>query len=92
MVTLAKVRQANKTWFGDGKAKFFGDVNYQILHSEKTGKAYLVRSTYAWSDMFGKRKQLHWRLNPLDECLKIRPLIDDVFPHLQAVKVWLFEN
>ena len=92
VVTLAEVQQANKTWFGDGNAKFFGDVDYRVLHSEKTGKAYLVRSTYAWSDMFGKKRVLHWRLNPLDEHLEIRPLVDDVFPDLEAVETWLLEN
>ena len=92
MTTLAEVQRAQMNWFDPQNKQLFGDVDYKILHSEKTGKPYLARSTYAWTDMFGKKKKLHWRLNPLDDMLKIRPLIDDVFDNLWAVKRWLKEN
>ena len=92
MVTIQQVRQANRTWFGDGNQEFFGDESYQILHSELTGKPYLVRSTSGWSDMFGGKRTLCWRLNPLDEILKIRPLVDIVFVSLQEVEMWLGDN
>ena len=91
MVTIQEVKQANRTWFGDGNQKFFGDVSYQVLHN-KAGKPFLVRSTYAWSDMFDDKKKLHWRLNSLGDDLKIRPLIDNVFSDLDAVEDWLEYN
>ena len=90
MVTMQKVRQANRTWFGNGNKKFFGDVSYQIVYSV-SGKSYLARNTYAWSGMFNDKK-LHWRLNPINDVLKIEPLIDDVFSDLDAVESWLEEN
>jgi hypothetical protein len=90
MVTMQEVRQANRTWFSDGNKKFFGDVSYQIVHSV-SGKPYLMRPTYAWTGMFNDKK-LHWRLNPIDDVLKIRPLIDDVFSDLDAVERWLEDN
>ena len=91
MVTMQEVRQANRTWFGDGNEKFFGDVSYDVLCST-SGKPYLVRSTYAWSDMFGRKRKLHWRLNLLDDNLKIGSLTDDVFSDLSEVEDWLGEN
>lgn len=91
MVTMQEVRQANQTWFGGGNQEFFGDIDYRILHSA-SGKPYLVRSTYAWMNMFGDEKKLHWRLNSLNDVLKISPLIDDVFPDLDAVERWLENN
>ena len=91
MVTMQEIRQANRTWFGDGNKEFFGDISYQVLHS-KAGKSFLARQTYGWSDMFGGKRKKCWRLNPIDDVLKIRPLIDDVFSDLSAVEDWLEEN
>ena len=91
MVTIQEVRRANRTWFGDGNQKFFGDLDYSVVHSV-SGKPYLCRSTYAWSDMFGRKRKLHWRLNPLDDVLKIGSLIDDVFSDLDDVERWLEDN
>lgn len=91
MTTILEVRQANRKWFGGGNKKFFGDICYRVLHS-KTGKPYLARKTHAWSDIFGKKRVIHWRLNPIGELLEIRPLIDNVFPDLWAVKKWLKDN
>jgi hypothetical protein len=92
MATLAEVKAAQPEWFSRKNKKFFKDVSYRVLHSKKTGEPYLARSTYAWTDMFGKKPRLHWRLNPLDNNLIIRPLIDDEFSDLWAVKRWLKEN
>ena len=91
MVTMQEVRQANRTWFGDGNQEFFGDVSYQVLHGI-SGKSYLVRSTYAWSDMFGRKRKLHWRLNPINDVLKIGSLTDNVFSDLSEVEDWLEMN
>jgi len=92
MATLQEVKAVQPDWFSRKNILFFSDVSYRVLHSKKTGKPYLARSTYAWSNMTGKNRTLHWRLNSLDEDLKIRPLVDVVFPDLWAVKRWLKEN
>lgn len=91
MITMQEVRQANRTWFDDGNKKFFGDVDYSVVHSV-SGEPYLLRSTYAWSDMFSRNRKLHYRLNSIDDVLKIGSLVDDVFSDLDDVEHWLEEN
>jgi len=92
MITLTQVKAAQPSWFSRKNKKFFGDRTYRTLQAT-SGQTYLVRSTYAWTDMFGKPKQLHYRLNPVNaETHKIESLIDDVFPNINAVKKWLKEN
>lgn len=93
MTTLAQVKSANANWFAPGQKKFFGDVSYRVLHGKTTKKPYLVRSTNAWTDMFGQQKKLHWRVNPIHpDSLKIECLTDDVFDTIDDVKEWLKEN
>lgn len=92
MTTIQEVRKANRKWFTPGNKKFFGDVAYSVRHSSVTGKPVLVRSTYAWSDMFGQSRKLHWRINPLDDDLQIQPLVDEQFASLDAVTFWLRLN
>lgn len=90
---LRQIKEAQPEWFSRGNKRFFGDVSYKGYYGKKTGKAYMVRSTYAWTDMFGEPRRLHWRINNLNQdTLKMEPLIDIEFPSLQAVKEWLKEN
>ena len=42
--------------------------------------------------MFGSPKRLHYRVNPLDDTLKIQALIDQTFRDLEEVKDWLEDN
>lgn len=91
MVTLPEIIHANNKWFGAENKKFFGDVDYWAVQS-KTGQQYLLRSTYAWSDMFGRKRELTYRLNPLGEFLEIMPILDDVFSDKNEVDDWLEEN
>ena len=91
-MTLSELKQANEGWFSRGNKKFFGDVSYKVLHSKKTGKPYLIRSTYAWSDMFGQPKRLHYRINTIKEDSTIGNLIANIFSDIYAVKDWLKEN
>lgn len=86
--TLAQVRAAQPEWFSRKNKRFFGDVGYKVLHDSK-GQAYLVRSTYAWTDMFGQPRTLHYRVNKLDADLKIRSLVNQTFRDLEHVKQWL---
>ena len=87
--TIEQVRNANVQWFSPKNKKYFGDRCYSVLHS-KTGKPYLVRSTYAWSDMFGKPKTLTYRINKIDpETLKIGSLIDAEFTDRKEAKDYI---
>ena len=91
-MTLSELKQANVQWFARGNKKFFGDVSYKVLHSKKTGEPYLIRSTYAWSDMLGSKRTLHYRINSIKEDRTIGHLIDNIFSDIYAVKAWLKEN
>jgi len=88
MATMTDVRAAQPEWFSRGNKRFFGDVSYKLLHSA-TRKPFLVRGTFAWTDMFNQPKRLHYRVNPLSETLEIQPLIDTIFSDMEAVKDWL---
>jgi len=87
--TLIQVSAAQRNWFTDGNKRFFGDVSYEVAVSA-SGKPYLLRSTYGWTDMFGRPRRLHWRINPLDaKTLKILPLVEDVFDTKNKALKWL---
>ncbi len=92
MTRLSDVKAANPTWFTRSNKRFFNDVSYKVLHGKRSRKPFLVRSTYAWTDMFGETPRLHYRINPLDDKLDIRPLIDTQFQTLDDVKEWLQFN
>ena len=90
---LRYIKEANPAWFGNGNKQFFGDISYKAYYGKATGKAYLVRATYAWSDMFDGIRKLHYRINPIDnETRDILPLTDDIFPDIFAAKHWLRNN
>lgn len=100
-MTLSELKQHHVAWFSRKNKRFFGDISYRVLHGKKTGEPYLVRSTYQWSDMFGQPKKVIWRLNPIgkpgakwgtEDYFSIRPLLDQEFASLGAVKTWLQEN
>jgi len=91
MANLEQVKKAQPKWFSVENKKFFHDVDYCILHG-KSNKPFLVRSTYAWTDMFGQKPRLHYRVNPLNEMLQIEPLIDDEFADIDDVEEWLKDN
>lgn len=74
-VTLSDVKAAQPQWFSRENKRFFGDLGYRVLHGKKSGRAYLVRSTCAWSDMLGKPKTCHFAINPIAEDLRIQPLV-----------------
>jgi len=59
---LQYISSQNPGWFNEKNREFFNDVQYWAYHS-KSGDPYLVRSTYAFTDMFGGPKTLHYRIN-----------------------------
>jgi len=87
-MTLSELKQHNPQWFERGNKKFFGDVSYRVLH-DKEHNAFLVRSTYQWSEAFGLPKILRWRVNPISPDYKIMPLLDRSFTSLESVKEYL---
>lgn len=91
-VLLRTIKYHNKEWFSKDNKKFFGDINYYGMYSEKTGERYLVRSTYAWTDMFGGERKLHYRINKIEENFKIGDLINDTFESMNQVLEWLKNN
>ncbi len=90
---LRQIKEANGQWFSRGNKRFFGDVSYKAYYGKKSGNPYLVRATYAWSDMFGRPKILHYRVNKVNSDTKeIESLTDDTFNDIFAVKAWLRNN
>jgi len=92
MATFQQVKAKHPNWFSRENKRFFGDVSYKVLHGKASKAPYLVRSTYAWSDMFGQPAKLHWRVNPLLSDLDIGQLIDQSFDTLEDVREWLEDN
>lgn len=89
MATIEQVKNANSQWFSPKTKKFLGDRSYSVLHS-KTGKPYLLRSTYQWSDMFGQPKKLTYKINRIDpETLKIKSLYDQEFYDRKEAKEFI---
>lgn len=86
---LNAVKKTNQQWFAPGNKEFFGDIDYQIMYGKQSGERYLVRSTYAWTDMFGQPKTKHYRINYINDNLKIGQLVDILFKSKEEVKDWL---
>ena len=87
---LSEIRDSQPGWFSRKNKRFFGDLNYRVLHGKHSKKGFLVRSTFEWSDMCGGEKRISWRINEVDqETLKIRSLIDGSFRSLDSVKDYL---
>ena len=87
--TLREVKQHNPEWFTDENKRFFHDVDYCVMYGEMFDIPYLVRSTYAWSDMFGQKAKLHFRINEIGEHLEVGNLTDDIFNDMSDVEDWL---
>jgi hypothetical protein len=92
MVTLlSKIKAEQPNWFSAKNKRFFGDARYYAYRSKLTNKPYLVRATYAWSDMFGTPKTLSYRINEVNpDDFEILPLIDKEFETLKDAKEWVF--
>jgi hypothetical protein len=86
--SLDDLKRIQPGWFSPENKRFFNDVSYRVLH-DKEGNSYLVRSTYAWTDMFGQPKKLRWRINLITPEGKIGELVDRIFDSIDAVKTWL---
>ena len=89
-ITIADLRASNLRYFSKDNKRVFGDVDYRILH-DKQRQPYLVRSSYAFSDMFGNERTLGWYVNPISPTLEIMPGLDQVFATLDQVKYTLAE-
>lgn len=90
-VTLTDIRAVQPEWFSRKNKRFFGDVGYKLLHGKSSKQPFLVRSTYAWSDMFGQPKRLTYRINAIEPDLTIGSLVENgkEFRDMFQVKEWL---
>lgn len=91
-LTLANVKARQPNWFSRENKRFFNDRSYFVRYGKTTGNRYLCRSTYAWTDMFGQEPRLHYRINKLEEDLKIGSMLDAEFQHRDSLNEWLKEN
>ena len=90
---IQQIKEHNPHWFTPENKRFFNDVEYRGLYGKKTHKPYLVRSTTAWTDMFGNPPRLHWKINIVNpETLDIENLLDQEFATYEDVKEWMEEN
>ena len=89
MATLAEVRAVQPNWFSRKNKRFFGDIQYWVL-TGKSGNPYLLRSTSMWSEMFGRPRQVSYRVTEIKpDTLEIGSLIDDVFKTREQAKDWI---
>ena len=88
MVTLQEVKAVNVAWFSPENKRFFGDIKYFIL-LDSEGNPFLIRLTNAWSDMFDGIKKPVYRINKIEDGLKIGSLFDEQFKTLEEVKTFL---
>ena len=86
---MNKIREAQPEWFSRKNKKFFGDVSYRSLKGKISGKPFLVRSTFAWSDMFAGNRNLHYRIHVIKDDYTIGSLIDKSFKDIESVKAYL---
>jgi hypothetical protein len=69
--------------------RIFNDLEYWAVMSA-SGKIFLVRETYAWTDMFNRPKRLHFRVNEVRaDTLQIGNLEDQEFRNMNCVIEWL---
>lgn len=88
-IPLSAVKQKQPNWFSRGNKRFFGDLAYKTM-TGRSGKTYLVRSTYAWSDMFDGVKELQYRINEIDQTTyEIGHLTDTIYTDMDSLKEWL---
>lgn len=90
---LRVLRESNQQWFAKGNKQFFGDRQYWGYYGGASGNPYLLRSTYAWTDMFDQPRRLHYRINKVEpNTYEILDLIDDEFNTIELAKMWVKLN
>lgn len=89
---LRELNQKNPSWFDPKNKRFFGDIRYSAYYGKKTGERYLIQLTTAWTDMFDRKPEKHYRINYINNDLTIGRLVDTIFSNLEDVKSWLRNN
>jgi len=92
MITLQDVIEAQPKWFSAENKRFFGDVSYFVRQGKFSKKPFFCQSTYMWSDMFGGKKTLVYRVHHLKDDLTMGELVEEIFKTKQALETWLEEN
>jgi hypothetical protein len=90
---LQLVKEAQPEWSRPKNGRAFGDPNfgdrgYRVLKGKVSGEWFLVRSAWWWREPW-QAAPLIWRINPIEENLRIGPLIEDIFSNLEAARAWL---
>jgi hypothetical protein len=90
---MESIESAQPGWFSPENRRFFNDKSYSAYYGKTTHNPYLVRATEAWTDMFGNKPRLHYRINNVNpETYKILSLIDTEFKDIDEVNEWLEDN
>jgi len=62
---IQEVRESNPRYFTENNKRFFGDISYDVITSEVTGRNYLLTFTNKFSDMFDGVKKPVYVITPL---------------------------
>lgn len=89
---LGKIKSNNEGWFSEGNRRFFHDFQYWGYYGMTSGDRFLLRSTYAWTDMFGQTPRLHYRINVITDDYGIEDMIDTEFASLDDARAWPRQN
>jgi len=87
-MNMKQLREKHKSYFSPENKKFFGDINYRVLQSEKSKTSYLIQHTYQWSDMFGHDKKAVYVVKPVTNKGDILESVAE-FKELSEVKNFL---
>lgn len=90
-ITISEVRAANPEWFTRKNKRLRGDISYSVGEAKVSGRMYLVRYTYAATNMFGGPKIAHYRLHELNSPI-IGDLTKEHFRNVDLLNAWLREN
>jgi len=87
-MNMKQLREKHKSYFSPENKKFFNDINYRVLQSEKSKTSYLIQHTYKWSDMFGNEKKAVYVVKPVTNKGDILECVAE-FKELSEVKNFL---
>ncbi len=89
-ITLEDLHVAQPKWFEFGNKEFFNDLQYVVVYGKKTGDAYLAQQTTGFSDMFGGKKKVHWRLHTIEKkTCKIKDLLEGIYQDMAEIEEYL---
>ena len=92
--TFKQLKECNKNYFSKANKRFFNDINYKVLQSEKSKTSYLIQHTYKFignhSIDFDGIKKSFYVVKPITNKGDILTSIAE-FKELSQVKTFLKE-